>query len=100
MKIDLIPYIEKAQKRFTELENALADPSVFNNPQKMSELSKEYTRLRELVEVGSQYQKTVKELEENKKLIESAQTDPELKEMARRKYRVWKKKKRHCMTRS
>jgi peptide chain release factor 1 len=83
MKIDLIPYIEKAQKRFTELENALADPSVFNNPQKMSELSKEYTRLRELVEVGSQYQKTIKELEENKKLIESAQTDPELKEMAK-----------------
>ncbi|MCX7871966.1 MAG: peptide chain release factor 1 [Verrucomicrobiae bacterium] len=83
MEFNLIPYIEKATARFKELENALADPAVFNNPQKMSELSKEYNRLRELVEVAGRYQKALCELEENKRLIESGETDPELKEMAR-----------------
>lgn len=83
MQLDLIPFIEKARTRFKEVENALADPAVFNNPQRMSELSKEYNRLRELLEVADQYQKTLNELEENKKLVESEQTDPELKELAK-----------------
>ena len=57
--MDLTPHIEKFSRRFAEVEAALNDPKVFDNPQRAQELSKEYARLRELVAQGGLYQKTV-----------------------------------------
>jgi len=60
--MDLRPHIEKFAKRLTEVESALSDPAVFNNKQRAQELSREYSRLKELVSVGSKYRKTLAEL--------------------------------------
>jgi len=40
--MDLRPHIEKFSRRFAEVEAALSDPKVFDNPQRAQELSKEY----------------------------------------------------------
>jgi peptide chain release factor 1 len=81
--MDLRPHIERFARRLGEVESALSDPSVFNNKQKAQDLSREYSRLKELVSVGSQYTKTLADLEENRALIKSEPIGSELAEMAR-----------------
>ena len=61
--MNLLPHIEKFRSRYAELETALSDPKVFDNPQRAQELSREYSRLKELVAVGDRYKKTLADLE-------------------------------------
>lgn len=79
--LDLRPHIERFKRRFAEVEAALNDPKAFENPQRAQELAREYARLKELVAYGDDYLKTLRELEENRKLLESG--DAEIGEMAK-----------------
>ena len=81
--MNLLPHIEKFRKRFAELESLLSDPKVFDNPQSAQELSREYTRLKELVAAGANYLKTVADLEENRALYKAELPDSELAQMAK-----------------
>src|SRR5437867_12369131 len=81
--MDLRPQIDKFSKRLTEVETALSDPKVFDNNQRFQELSKEYARLKELVERGSAYLKTVADLEDNRALLKSEASDSEIAQLAR-----------------
>src|SRR5688500_19854408 len=79
--LDLRPHIEKFKRRFAEVEAALNDPKVFENNQRAQELSREYARLKDLTTHGDNYLKVLRDLEENRKLLQS--DDGELAEMAR-----------------
>jgi peptide chain release factor 1 len=79
--MDLHPHIARFEKRYAEVEASLSDPKVFDNPQRAQELSKEYSRLKELVAGGQAYVKTVAELEDNRKLLASEPSDTELASM-------------------
>jgi peptide chain release factor 1 len=79
--LDLRPHIEKFKRRFAEVEAALNDPKVFENNQRAQELSREYSRLKDLVAFGESYLKVLAELEENRALLQSG--DAELTEMAK-----------------
>ncbi len=81
--MDLRPHIEKFSRRFAEVEAALSEPNVFNNPQRAQELSKEYARLKELVAQGQAYLKTVADLAENRALLRDESGDSELAQMAK-----------------
>ena len=81
--MDLKPHIERFARRFGEVEAALSDAKVFDNPQRAQELSKEYARLRELTGQGRAYLKTLSDLAENRSLIQSEPADSELGQMAR-----------------
>lgn len=83
MSMDLRPFVEKFSKRLAEVESLLSDPAAFDNNQRAQELSKEYSRLKELVATGATYLKTVADLEENRALIETEATGSELAEMAK-----------------
>ena len=52
--MDLRPHIEKFRRRFTEIEAALSNPATFDNQQRAQEMSKEYSRLKELVAMRRQ----------------------------------------------
>src|SRR5206468_4308037 len=65
-RMDLKPHIERFARRFGEVEAALSDPKVFDNPQRAQELSKEYARLRELTGQGRAYLKVLSDLAENR----------------------------------
>jgi peptide chain release factor 1 len=80
--MDLLPHIEKFSRRFAEVESALSDPKVFDNPQRAQELSKEYARLKELVASGRSYLKVVADLAENRSLLAGEPPDSELAKMA------------------
>jgi len=81
--MDLKPHIEKFSRRFAEVEAALSDPKAFDNPQRAQELSREYARLKELVAVGTAYQKTLADLEENRALLKTETAESELALMAK-----------------
>lgn len=83
MSMDLRPFVEKFSKRLAEVESLLSDPAAFDNNQRAQELSKEYSRLKELVATGATYLKTVADLEDNRALIETEATGSELAEMAK-----------------
>ena len=81
--MDLRPHIEKFSKRFAEVEAALSDPKVFDNPQRAQELSREYARLKELVADGGSYLNTLAHLDENRALLKSEPSDSELAQLAK-----------------
>jgi peptide chain release factor 1 len=81
--MDLRPHIDKFSRRFAEVEAALSEPNVFDNPQRAQDLSKEYARLKELVAQGQSYLKTTADLVENRALLQSEPTDSELAQMAK-----------------
>src|SRR6185436_5023342 len=81
--MDLKPHIEKFSRRFGEVEAALSDPKVFDNPQRAQELGKEYARLKELVATGDAYLKTRAQLSENRTLLQSEPVESELALMAK-----------------
>jgi peptide chain release factor 1 len=81
--MDLRPHIEKFRRRFTEIEAALNDPKAFDNPQRAQELSKEYSRLKELVAVGDNFFKAEAQLAENRALLQSESAESEIAQLAR-----------------
>lgn len=64
--------------KYNELTNELVKPEVLNDFNKLKELSKEQSDLKETVEVYQEYKKVLENLEQAKEM----QNDPELKEMA------------------
>ena len=81
--MDLKPHIEKAGTRLSEVEAALSDPKVFANQAKAQELSREYSRLKELVADGAAYLNVVSEITGHKALLESELEGSELALLAR-----------------
>lgn len=81
--MDLRRHIESLRARYREVEQLLSDPSTFNQAQKFQELSREYSRLKELVETGDVYLKAVQELEENRSLAATEPLSSELGQMAK-----------------
>ncbi len=81
MQSDLLKISEQVEKRFTELNDSLADPATLANKKLYRDLSKEHASLAETVEKSNQYRDVLKQIEENKELAESSD-DPELAELA------------------
>ena len=81
--MDLRPHIEKFKRRLAEVETALSDPKVFDNKQRFQELSREYSRLKDLVATGSDYLKIIDDLQANRALLQSEPPDSEMAQMAR-----------------
>ena len=65
--------------RYDELSRLLSDPSVTNDISNMTKLSKEQAGLEDIVDAAKSYLQTLKDIEENKNLLE----DAELGELAK-----------------
>jgi peptide chain release factor 1 len=81
--MDLRPFIDKFSKRLAEVEASLSDPSAFDHPQRAQELSREYSRLKELVAAGAAYLKTTAELADNRALLDTEPAESEMSLLAR-----------------
>jgi len=81
--MDLRPHIERFRRRLSEVEAALSDPKVFNNNQRAQELSREYSRLKELVATGDALLKCQADLADNQALLAAESPESELAQMAR-----------------
>ena len=83
--MNLRPYIEKFARRLGEVESALSDPKLFDNPAKSQEISREYARLKDLTETGGRYLKAIHDLEQHEAFLKSEPAESELAQ-ARRRY--------------
>lgn len=79
--MDLRPHIQRFEKRYAELESALSDPKIFDNPQQAQGLTREYSRLKGLVTAGKHYLKTLTNLSENRQLLDAEPPDSDMAQM-------------------
>ena len=81
--MNLKPHIDKFARRLAEVESALSDPKVFDNPMRAQELSREYSRLKDLVATGNAYTKILADLDENRALLKTESPESEMGVMAK-----------------
>jgi len=80
--MDLRVHIERFSRRLAEVESALSDPRIFDNPARAQDLSKEYARLKELMAQGTAYLRNQADLKANRALLTSESADSEFVGMA------------------
>jgi peptide chain release factor 1 len=80
--MDIEAKLEQVRERFEEVTAAMSDPAVYDDPDRYTELTKEHSDLKELVELYDEWKKIRKEIQGNHELIDEAE-DPEITEMAK-----------------
>jgi peptide chain release factor 1 len=73
--------IEEIKEEFAKLSAQLADPEIFSDSQKMTDLSKKKAQLEPIIRLVGDLTKNEKEMKENAKIINSEE-DGDLKQMA------------------
>ncbi|MDI6402302.1 peptide chain release factor 1 [Balneolaceae bacterium ANBcel3] len=74
--------LQQLKSRYEELSVALSDPAIYDSPKKLTEVTREHSSLKEIVEEYHQWKSIQQQIEGNQEIIE-ANEDPELTEMAR-----------------
>ena len=85
----MIERLEAILIRYDEITRELSNPDVLNDIKKMTELSKEHTRLEDIVSVYKKYKELISSIEDDKELIH----DSELGEIAREELNRFEKEK-------
>lgn len=80
--MDIEEKLKQIKSRFQEVNTAMSDPAVFDDPDRYTRLTKERSELEELVEDYDTWAELKNRLDGNKELIE-ANEDAEITEMAR-----------------
>jgi len=83
-------YLNKLQaleSRYEELSQRLSDPQIMSDPEVYAKLAKDLSSLEEIVKTFRDYKRALKELEENKRLLEEEE-DEELRSLAREEIKV------------
>ncbi len=73
--------LEKLEKRYHELATLLSDSKIMSDQKKYVEFTKEYSDLKEVVEIFREFKKTKTELQESEKLLE--EKDAEIRALAK-----------------
>jgi peptide chain release factor 1 len=78
--VDYSSLITKRRERFSELEEAVGDPDLFNDPQRATAILREHRKLRQTLDLWDQLEDTKRQLADNLELAKSG--DPEFSAMA------------------
>ena len=79
--MDIQAKLEQIKERYEEINNAMADPSIYDKPDEYAALTKEHSDLKELVEDYDRWKSIKQQISDNSELIESDEDD-EITEMA------------------
>ncbi|MDZ7658790.1 MAG: peptide chain release factor 1 [Fodinibius sp.] len=79
--MDIEAKLEQVKERFEEVTTAMSDPSVYDDPDRYTELTKEHSDLKKLVDLYNKWKETKNQIAGNKELIEEGD-DEEITEMA------------------
>ena len=72
--------LESLERKFLDLEQELADPTVFNDQDRYRKLTKAHSDLKPVVDIFRQYRELKQNLADNQELLNDA--DPDIREMA------------------
>ncbi|MCR4667676.1 MAG: peptide chain release factor 1 [Desulfovibrio sp.] len=73
--------LESLENKYEELEQALADPDVFNDQERYRKLAKSHADLEEIVSLFRRHKSLCLDIEENRQLLHDE--DPDIREMAK-----------------
>jgi peptide chain release factor 1 len=79
--MDLMPHLDRFARRFAELEELLARPDLYDNPQRAQDLGREHARLKQLLADGQNWLKLQRDLAEAEAMAKNI-SEPEMAEMA------------------
>src|SRR5277367_1014570 len=79
--MDLMPHLDRFARRFAELEELLARPDLYDNPQRAQELTREHSRLKQLLADGQNWLKLKRDLAAAEAMAKNS-AEPEMAEMA------------------
>ncbi len=74
---------ESIKARWEEVGRLIVQPEVVSDHKQFAKLSKEYSDLEEIVKAFEEYQSLISNIEYNKSIIHSSDSDAELKELAK-----------------
>ncbi|MBQ8514826.1 MAG: peptide chain release factor 1 [Ruminococcus sp.] len=78
----MLDKLRQMEVNYNTLSERLMDPEVISDQQQYVELMREYKRMTPIVELYHEYQRAQNNFQEARALLESGETDPELREMA------------------
>jgi len=81
--------LKEIEEKYSEIEKELSNPEIVSNMEKYKALSSELKKLSPIVEKAKEYEKTLKDIEENEELLD----DEELKELAKEELKELKERK-------
>ena len=84
--------LQRVEDKFREVESQLGDPAVVADVQRFTKLTRELSNLEPIVKKFQEYKKILKQIEEDKNLLESS-SDEELKSLAAEELNDLKKSK-------
>ncbi len=87
----MLEQLEKIERRFNEIEQAIASPDIATNIAELTRLAKERAGLESIVDLYRKYVRTAKAFEETQHLIDT-ETDAEMVDMAREEHRSLKER--------
>lgn len=79
--MDIEAKLQQVKERFDEVTAAMSDPAVFDDPDRYTELTKEHSDLKDLVDDYKRWKDINKQIEGNQELIDEGD-EPEITEMA------------------
>jgi len=79
--MDLMPHLERFGRRFAELEELIAHPDLYDNPQRAQELTREHSRVKEVLADGQNWQKLKTHLADTEEMARNT-AEPDMAEMA------------------
>lgn len=88
--MDFNPLIERKRERFTELEREIADPALFSNRKRASEVMREHAGIKQLLAKWDELELARKQLDDNRELATSrdvemaAMADDEIPDLEKR----------------
>ncbi|APV44649.1 peptide chain release factor [Dehalogenimonas formicexedens] len=88
----MLEQLEKIERRFNEIEQAIASPEVAADIPQLTRLAKERAGLEEIVGLYRKYQRTEKAYDDTQHLLETEQ-DEEMLDLAREEHRSLKEQK-------
>ncbi len=83
--------LQAIEDRYTDLSHKLTDPEIMSNQELYAKLAKELASLEEIVKTYQEYKKCLKEIKENKELLEE-EKDDELRALIREEIKVLEEK--------
>src|SRR5436853_7269175 len=73
--MDFNSLVERKRERFAELEREIADPALFENRKRASEIMREHSSVKQLLGLTSALETARRQLEDNRELATSTDTD-------------------------
>src|SRR3982074_2351181 len=78
--MDFNSLVERKRERFAELEREIADPALFENRKRASELMREHSAVKQMLALSIELETARRQLEDNREL--AASNDSDLAQMA------------------